>query len=210
MAIVDYGAGNLLSVKRALEYWGCDVEITSSASDIKHANRIILPGVGAFPKAMQNLKRAGLTDTLAEVQLLEIPLLGICLGMQMLFEYSHEFEGSHGLGLLSGEVHPIPALDKEHRPLKLPHIGWQRLCWRETNSMNSVAQPKDYTSEDYFYFVHSFAASPASKEISLATVEYGGHQICAAVSCGSVMGVQFHPEKSGNSGLELLKKFAQD
>jgi len=196
IAIVDYGAGNLFSVKNACDYLGLETITTSDAKDLENADGIILPGVGAFADAMEKLEATGLIPVIKE-QAGKKPLIGICLGMQMLFDYSTEFGKTEGLGLIPGYVDLIDCGD-----LKLPQIGWNQL--KKHNNCPAFADVKD---GDYVYFVHSFAARCDEKYLA-ATTEYGG-TVVAAVANGNVMGTQFHPEKSGAVGLGILRNFGK-
>ncbi len=194
IAIIDYGAGNLFSVKNALDFLKIPNIITSNKEEIQNASGIILPGVGAFPKAMQMLNGTGLTEFLKE-QSTKKPLLGICLGMQMLFETSYEFEKVAGLGLIPGEIKPIPDCG-----LKVPHMGWNNL----EITQNSVLL-QGVKENDHVYFVHSYMAYTDAKYISgVATY---GEKITGVVQNGNVFGTQFHPEKSGEVGLKMLENF---
>lgn len=197
IAIVDYGAGNLFSVKNACDFLALDTVTTADTALLEQADGIILPGVGAFPDAMRSLAATGLIPVLRrEAQ--KKPLLGICLGMQMLFDYSTEFEKTEGLGLIPGHV----ALIDSHG-LKLPQIGWNALtlCRPESPLL------RDAKPGDYVYFVHSFAAV-CDPQYILATTDYGG-SVVALVGHNQVFGAQFHPEKSGDVGLGMLKNFGK-
>lgn len=193
-AIIDYGAGNLFSVKNALDYLGIENKVTKNAEDLRAADRLILPGVGAFPDAMRMLRESGLVEAIKkEVQ--KKPLLGICLGMQMLFEKGYEFEETDGLGLIKGSV---KLMTPENLPI--PHIGWNEL---ELNKPCKLLEK----GGEYVYFVHSYAADCPSENVT-AYCDYG-MKIPALVFNGNVYGAQFHPEKSGEAGLEMLRKFAK-
>ncbi|MBQ8926901.1 MAG: imidazole glycerol phosphate synthase subunit HisH [Oscillospiraceae bacterium] len=195
IAIVDYGAGNIFSVKNALDYLGLDSRLTDSAEEIEAADKVILPGVGAFPAAMEMLHRRGLVEVL-RTQAKQKPLLGICLGMQMLLEKSYEFEVCEGLGLIPGTVERIDAPG-----LIIPHMGWNKL-------ERGVECPllQGLPGEAYVYFVHSYAAKCRDEHLA-AWVGYGG-RIPALVYDGAyVFGAQFHPEKSGEIGLQILRNF---
>ena len=196
IAIIDYGAGNLFSVKNACDFLGLETITTNSAEDLERADGIILPGVGAFPDAMKKLEATGLIPVIKE-QVKKKPLIGICLGMQMLFDYSTEFGKTQGLGLIPGYVDWIKCGD-----LKLPQIGWNELTLH--NDCPIFADAKD---GDYVYFVHSYAAYCEEKYLA-ATTNYGG-TVTAAVANGNVFGTQFHPEKSGSVGLNILKNFGR-
>ena len=193
IAIVDYGAGNLMSVQNTLDFLGCDSRIADTAASIEGAAGVILPGVGAFPDAMDALHASGLTQAVRKAAE-EKPFLGICLGMQMLFERSDEVRPCEGLGLLPGHIARI-----ETR-LKLPQIGWNALDILRPNAMTEGVRQGDYV-----YFVHSFMANPAVEDLAAAT-DYGA-RVPAMVARGNLFGCQFHPEKSGNVGLRMLKNF---
>ena len=198
IAIIDYGAGNLFSVKNALDFLGLENKITNSADDLRRADRLILPGVGAFPDAMRMLGETGLISVIRE-EVQKKPLLGICLGMQMLFEKGYEFGETDGLGLIPGSVKLMhPAGD-----LPVPHIGWNSL------EKNVPCRLLDKCADgEYVYFVHSFMAKP-SDENDLAAVTDYGTRVPAMVARGNLFGCQFHPEKSGEVGLQMLRNFAK-
>ena len=194
--ILDYGMGNLRSVEKALEHVGARASVGADPDEIRAADGLILPGVGAFPRAMERIRATGLDALIAERAAAGTPILGICLGLQLLFERSEELGGAEGLGLLPGDV---TALDAPG--LKVPHIGWAPVRW-EHGSRLAVG----IDSETPFYFVHSFAPRPGVED-TLGTVEYGARFACAAER-DNVFGVQFHPEKSSTAGLRLLANFA--
>lgn len=194
IAIIDYGAGNLFSVKNALDFLGFESKLTSSADDLKAADRLILPGVGAFPDAMRMLSESGLIDVIKE-EVLKKPLLGICLGMQMLFEKGYEFGETDGLGLIEGSV---KLMTPEN--LAIPQIGWNALEFNEPCRLLDNVE-----NGDYVYFVHSFAAECPSEFVA-AYCDYG-MKVPALVQNGNVYGAQFHPEKSGETGLNILRSF---
>jgi glutamine amidotransferase len=195
IAIIDYGAGNIFSVKNALDYLGVESVLTSSKSEIESADALILPGVGAFPWAMKKLAESGLIETVKEQAKLK-PFLGICLGMQLLFEKSFEFEECEGLGLIKGYVDRI-----EEPNLVIPHMGWNKLVYSHDCPLF-----EGLTDDEYVYFVHSYKAFCGNDEL-YAYVEYGS-EVPAVVSDGkTVFGCQFHPEKSGKTGLKILENF---
>lgn len=196
IAIVDYGAGNLMSVHNSLDFLGYENKIAASPEVIEQAAGVILPGVGAFPDAMDALHASGLTDAVLEAAKTK-PFLGICLGMQMLFEESDEVRPCKGLGLLPGRIERI------RTSLKLPQIGWNTLDILRPNAMTEGVQQGDYV-----YFVHSFMAVPAEEGDLAAVTDYGA-RVPAMVARGNLFGCQFHPEKSGKVGLEMLKNFAK-
>lgn len=195
IAIIDYGAGNIFSVKNALDYLGLESQLTSDKDFIKSADEIILPGVGAFPSAMKMLENSGLIDTIkSESQ--KKPFLGICLGMQLIFEKGYEFEECDGLGLIKGDVRKI-----ESENLIIPHMGWNKLEF-----LNPCRLLDGLGNDEYVYFVHSYKAVCSDNDIS-AYCEYGG-KVPALVHDGKyVYGAQFHPEKSGKTGLKILENF---
>lgn len=196
IAIVDYGAGNLMSVQNTLDFLGCDSRIADTAAAIEGAAGVILPGVGAFPDAMDALHASGLTDAVLQAAK-EKPFLGICLGMQMLFEESDEVRPCKGLGVLPGRIERIQT------GLKLPQIGWNALDILRPNAMTAGVQQGDYV-----YFVHSFMAVPAEEGDLAAVTDYGA-RVPAMVARGNLFGCQFHPEKSGKVGLKMLQNFAK-
>lgn len=201
IAIIDYGVGNLFSLKSSLAFVGADTVVTSDPDVIRKADKIILPGVGAFKDASEKLFNSGLSDVIISEAKLGKPLLGICLGMQMLFEKSYEYGESKGLGLLKGEIKPLSdVVDKE---LKIPHIGWNSL------KFNGEKSPlfKYINEGDFVYFVHSYYASGCDESL-IATSEYSC-DITAAVGKNNIYGCQFHPEKSGNVGLNILRAFCE-
>ena len=198
IAIIDYDAGNLKSVEKALAYIGEESVITGEREEILKADKVILPGVGSFGDAMANLKRLGLDDVIREVAANGTPFLGICLGLQLLFESSEETPGVEGLGILKGKVLRIP--DKEG--LKIPHIGWNSL-----KLSNNGRLFQGMTGEPYVYFVHSYYLQAEDPAIVKATTDYNTC-IHASVEQGNVFACQFHPEKSSAVGLQILKNFA--
>ena len=194
IAIIDYGAGNIFSVKNALDYIGLPNILTNKKEDLINADGLILPGVGAFPSAMKMLKETELIDTIKEQAKLK-PFLGICLGMQLIFSKGYEFEECDGLGLIEGTVELM-----EEPNLSIPHIGWNKLeIQNECPLLNGLSE------DEYVYFVHSYKAHCADENIS-AFCEYG-HKVPALVFKGNIYGAQFHPEKSGDVGLQILKNF---
>jgi imidazole glycerol-phosphate synthase subunit HisH len=196
IAILDYGMGNLRSVEKALERVGAEAKITAEPGRAQAADGIILPGVGAFPRAMERVRQGGLDELLAGTIEAGMPVLGICLGMQLLFESSTENEGSDGLGLLGGPVAPLEA-----NGYKVPHIGWSPVRWTHGSPLT-----EGLGEEPPFYFVHSFAPRPAREQDVLGTAAYGQRFACA-VERPPLYGVQFHPEKSSAAGLGLLANF---
>ena len=207
IAIIDYGVGNLLSVKRAFQYCETDVVITSDPKTILNSSRVVLPGVGAFLNGMKALEQKDLISTIHKLVANEVPLLAICLGMQMLLEESEEFGISRGLGIIPGRVVPIPKFSINQQQLKVPHIGWSELEPAFKRSFCQNGYLKNFRESNSVYFVHSFMASPESPTDIFSETIYGGHRIPAIIGRGSVIGCQFHPEKSGKVGIDLIQRF---
>ena len=204
--VIDYGVGNLLSVKRGLEKCGSDVIITSDPKIILNGSRIVLPGVGAFSNAMKTLKNLGLIKVLDEIAKRKIPLLGICLGMQLLMDESDEFGTSKGLGLISGRVVSVPNQTTLGEKQKIPHIGWNSLIASYPKGWNNSLL-RNNVPGDSAYFVHSFMAVPSDSNNLIAECNYGGIKIAAVIGKDQITGCQFHPEKSGEVGLKILRNF---
>jgi glutamine amidotransferase len=207
IAVIDYGVGNLLSVKRAFEYLGAKVKISSDPDVILAATHVVLPGVGAFPNAIKKLETNGLDLVVKEVASSGTALLAICLGMQLLMQESDEFGLTAGLALVPGRVEAIPEFSISGEDLKVPHIGWNALRpesetenWKET-----ILQ--EVNIGDFVYFVHSFMVKPTHSSNILAEALHGGHKIAAVISKDNIVGCQFHPEKSGENGLKILRRF---
>lgn len=201
VAVVDYGVGNLFSLCSSLAAIGAEAVVTDDPAVLAAADRIILPGVGAFGDAADKLRERGLFDVLRDLAAKGKPLMGICLGMQLLFEKGFEYGEHEGLGLIKGEVRPIAEVIPEG--LKIPHIGWNALHF--TGEKSPIFRYLD--EGDFVYFVHSFYGKNDDGSV-IATAEYGAH-LTAAVGRGNVYGCQFHPEKSGNVGLKILKAFCE-
>ncbi|HBB52566.1 MAG TPA: imidazole glycerol phosphate synthase subunit HisH [Legionellales bacterium] len=207
ISIVDYGLGNIFSVSRAFEHFGCQVNLVSHPDEINNVNALVLPGVGAFANGIEGLQKRNLVSAIKDFAYQGKPLLGICLGMQLLFTRSFEFGEHQGLNLIPGDIIPIDAIDANGKALKVPHIGWNRLIkpsletvWENTILQNTQAN-------ESVYFVHSFSAVPANDVNRLADCRYGDFNISAAVSHQNIYGCQFHPEKSGQVGLNIIKGF---
>lgn len=195
IAVIDYGAGNIFSVKNALDHLGFENELVSDCDSIKSADAVILPGVGAFPSAMKMLEQSGLIETIKE-EAAKKPFLGICLGMQLIFEKGYEFEEYSGLGLINGSVRYMDEPD-----LIIPHMGWNKL-----EKLNDCPLLENVGDDEYVYFVHSYKAHCDDKNIA-AYSEYGGCVPALVYDGKYVFGAQFHPEKSGETGLKILKSF---
>lgn len=198
--IIDYGVGNLFSLVCSFEKIGEKAVVTSDPALIGRADRILLPGVGAFCDAAEKLFSSGLVPVLKAQAEKGVPLLGICLGMQLLFEKSNEYGEHNGLGLLKGVIRPLSEIVPAG--LKVPHMGWNALCIRKDHPLL-----KNVATGDCVYFVHSYHACDCEESV-IATAEYGA-DITAAVACGNIMGCQFHPEKSGEAGLGILRAFCE-
>jgi len=196
IAIIDYGMGNLYSVEKALIKLGADASITSDPQIIATADHVVLPGVGAFGDCMRNLEQSGLVPVIHKVIADGVPFLGICLGLQLLFDGSEEDPGVAGLGIFSGMVRKIIAPG-----LKIPHMGWNSIRIERQSPLFEQLQPNPYV-----YFVHSYHAVPNDPELITAVTDYGG-PVTAAVGRGNVQAVQFHPEKSSSVGMQILKGF---
>jgi imidazole glycerol-phosphate synthase subunit HisH len=209
VAVIDYGVGNLLSVRRALEHCGANVSVTSDHEVLLSAPRVILPGVGAFANAMAELHARGLDQVSKEIAARGIPLLGICLGMQMLLDESEEFGITAGLGLVAGRVVPVPTATADGEPHKIPHIGWNSLVPPAERQNWTGSLVDEIRSDEAVYFVHTFMAPPADPRYRIADCLYGGIRIPAVIERDNVYGCQFHPEKSGEVGLKILRAFLE-
>jgi len=207
VAIIDYGVGNLFSVNKAFNRIGVESFITSNPGEILNSTRVVLPGVGAFRNCMLKLAEADLVSVVKDVADSGKPLLGICVGAQLLFDSSEEFGTTTGLGLIKGQVVEIPGGLSKEKVIRVPHIGWNNLKYPR-GATSTVGTILDAIPENSMaYFVHSFMLSPEKSEHRLAEVDYHNINICAAVQSNNVFGAQFHPEKSGEVGLEILKNF---
>lgn len=204
IAIIDYDAGNLKSVYKALKFLGYDAVVTRDAKEIEKADHVILPGVGSFGDAMGRLKEYDLVQVIKDTAASGKPFLGICLGLQLLFEESEETPGVEGLGILPGKIVRIP----DAPDLKVPHIGWNSLDFPQKDRSGYGRLFQGLPEEPYVYFVHSYYLKASEENIVSATTEYGVH-IHASVEKGNVFACQFHPEKSGTVGLSILKNFVQ-
>ena len=201
VAIVDYGVGNLFSLKSSMEAIGAETEVTGDADVLRSAEKIILPGVGAFEDAVRKLRETGLDAVIIEEAAKGKPIMGICLGMQMLLDKSFEYGVHQGLGLINGEVRPIDEVIP--KDLKIPHIGWNAL--KLSGDKHKIF--KYINDGDFVYFVHSYYGAKCENSV-IATAEYGA-DLTAAVAQDNVCGCQFHPEKSGDVGLKILKAFCE-
>jgi imidazole glycerol-phosphate synthase subunit HisH len=209
VVVVDYGIGNVFSVCNALKQIGAEPQLTRDIPTILRAERVILPGVGAFGRAMDALRGFGLDEVLGSYVATGRPFLGICIGMQVLMDSSLEFGAHAGLGFIPGTVERIPSVDKAGNPLRVPHISWSKVKpaagvlseqWQST----PLSGDEDHQE---FYFVHSYHSKPTDDSNLLAVVDHGGNDVTAAITKDNIVGVQFHPERSGLAGLNLLGKF---
>ena len=206
--IVDYGVGNLLSVGRAFEHCGATAALSGDPATIASAERVVLPGVGAFGDCVNALRTKGLDHAVLQHVAKQRPLMGICVGMQMLFDGSEEFGQHRGLGLIPGKVEAIPSADDAGRPLKVPHVGWSPLVMPEAEGASWEGTPlSSLQPGTAVYFVHSYHGQPVDPTHRVADALYGGRRITAAVRRGMVFGTQFHPEKSGPVGLAMVRNF---
>lgn len=210
VTVIDYGVGNLLSVQRGLEHCGAEVVLTSDPNAVLAAKRVVLPGVGAFANAMQALQERNLVSAIQLLAKQGTPLLGICLGMQLLLDESEEFGVTKGLGLIPGRVVPVAQQATNGAPQKIPHIGWSALVLAGGRDDWQDTLLQDNHPSEAAYFVHSFMAVPADPHHRVADCIYGGHRVSAAIAHDHITGCQFHPEKSGEVGLRILRRFCVD
>lgn len=207
ISVIDYGVGNLLSVQRAFDNCGGEVLFASTPEEVLAAEKLVLPGVGAFPNAMDALVNLDLVSAIQDFTLRDKPLLAICLGMQLLLEESEEFEKTKGLGIIEGLVTAIPREDINGVKQKIPHIGWNTLQLSQNQKNWELSILNGLSTSAATYFVHSYVATPKNYENLLAVTSYGGREIPAVITKGNVTGCQFHPEKSGEVGLSILRNF---
>jgi glutamine amidotransferase len=208
VVVVDYGIGNLFSVRRAFEHCGAAVEVSDNRDVILSAPRLVLPGVGAFSDGMRGLAERGLDEVVIAFSRSGKPLLGICLGMQMLATVSEEFGQHKGLNIIPGHVASIPRVDPQGQPYKVPFVGWADLASDNPAAwQNSILQ--DVPTGEAVYLVHSFAVTPDDRKHRLAYCTYNGAEVTAAIRKENAYGVQFHPEKSGKVGLNIISSFAR-
>ncbi len=208
LVIVDYGVGNIRSLTNAFDHIGCDVELTRDPARILAADRLVLPGVGSFPYCMEKLKEYELDTAIKTYVSRGKPMLGICVGMQMLFDFGEEHGGAEGLGIIPGRVIHFSRYAEENQlpvPARLPHIEWNAVNWNQNSDADTLFATTALGG--FYYFVHSFVCVPDHTEHLLASTSYAGIDYCSMAIKGRVCGVQFHPEKSGTLGLSLLKAF---
>lgn len=211
VAIVDYGLGNLFSIQHACLHVGLRPVVTSSGNEISKADAVLLPGVGAFGDAMAALDRLDLIEPIMESAESGKPLVGICLGMQLLMSESYEFGTHKGLGLIEGEVRKLNGENSVSRPLKIPHVGWNRVYRLENGKHGDCADPwgssplRGVENGEYMYFVHSYCVAPEDPSVVLSITRYGDAEFCSSLSRGAVFASQFHPERSGPKGLDVYR-----
>ena len=207
ITIIDYGCGNILNLVRAIKFLGYEVETTHEVKRIINSSHVILPGVGAFGNAMKQLEKYSLQKTIIEYAQLNRPLLGICIGMQILFTLSYEFGVHKGLNLIEGEV--IKISNKNNKEIKIPHVGWNEIYPNNDKKEWKNKILKNNLIGKNFYFVHSFACLTKKSDSTIAVCNYSGISIPAFVATGNIFGCQFHPEKSADNGLAFLKNFCE-
>ena len=204
IAVIDYQLSNMFSIKNALSILGFEVEITSDYSTILSCDGAILPGVGSFPEAIDNIKELNLDNAIKDFIASGKTFVGICLGFQLLFDKSDEIEDTFGLGILSGEVKSFSALNNK---IRIPHVGWNNIKKKQVpnikNNFDPLMKLKD---QEYFYFVHSFYVEPEDNRDIYTTTEYGGHNFCSSILKDNIFACQFHPEKSGKKGIRILSE----
>ena len=205
--VIDYGLGNTFSVINALKMIGSEPILTNDYTKIKNAERVVLPGVGAFGNGMEKLKKHNIIESLSDYISRERPLLGICLGMQLLMDTSYEFGKFNGLGYIQGEVKKINIKDNNLKPIKVPLIGWYKTIVNDSLISNASKLLGESINQKSFYYVHSYSVLPIKKENLLAYVEHANERIVGAICEGNIIGVQFHPERSGKFGLSVIEKF---
>ena len=206
--IINTGSSNILSLKRAVEEFNKNVIVSDDPQTILSAHKIFFPGVGAFKKVMEYIEKKKLNETIERVKEKKIPLFGICLGLQLFFDESEEFGPAKGLSLIKGNVKNLPKNSKKNEKLKVPNMGWFKLdLKKEFKSKTFYKFINSLNEKDFYYFVHSYFVKPNDATSVVATYDFGGHQIPAIVSKDNLIGCQFHPEKSGKKGLELISNF---
>jgi len=198
LSIIDYGAGNIFNLAKAFEQFNCKVKIIKSGKEVEKSDRLVIPGVGSFNDGIKNLKRKKLIESIRNYVEKDRPLLGICLGMQYLMNYSEENGIHKGLGIIDGKV---TLFKRKPINLKIPHMGWNKLIYNKNSFFNDISK------KSYFYFCHSFFVKPKNSKVILAKAKYGENLFCAALMSKNIIGCQFHPERSGREGLKILENF---
>ncbi|MGI9211873.1 MAG: imidazole glycerol phosphate synthase subunit HisH [Methylococcaceae bacterium] len=208
ISILDYGLCNIYNVIRAFEYCGAEVEVIHDSTKICKASKLVIPGVGSFKGCITEIRSQGMDYEIIRYVNMNRPFLGICVGMQMLFDYSQEFGTNSGLGIINGCVIEIPRLTIDGKVQRIPHIGWNELIQTETKSnWNNTVFSGLENSQPSVYFVHSFVCHPSNHSVRLADFLYGGIRMCAAIQHNNIIATQFHPERSGHIGLDILNRF---
>lgn len=207
VTILDYGLGNILNVSRGFSSLTDSYEVTAEPARLREAKRLVVPGVGAFERSISAIRELGFDDLIRDFVDTGRPFLGICVGMQMLFEVSEEFGEHAGLGILKGRVVSVPSQTTEGHQQCVPHIGWNALMSPESGRQWDETLLEGTADDEAMYFVHSFAAEPADEAVRLADCKYGGHRLSAAIQQDNIMATQFHPERSGEKGLMILRRF---
>ena len=204
IAVIDYQLSNMFSIKNALSILGFEVEVTSDYSTILSCDGAILPGVGSFPEAINNIKELNLDDAIKDFIASGKPFVGICLGFQLLFDKSDEIEDTFGLGILSGEVKSFSALNDR---IRVPHVGWNNVKKKQMLNINNNLNPlKKFNDEEYFYFIHSCYVKPMDNNDIYTSTQYGGIDFCSSILKENIFACQFHPEKSGKKGIRILSE----
>jgi len=204
IAVIDYQISNMFSIKNALTVLGFDVEVTSDYSTIMSCDGAILPGVGSFPEAMKHIKELNLEASINDFIASGKPFLGICLGFQLLFDKSNEIEDTFGLGIIPGEVKHMSGLDAE---IRIPHVGWNKVQRKQLPNIKNIFDPlKKINAQEYFYFIHSFYVEPADINDIYTITEYNDYSFCSSILKDNIFACQFHPEKSGRKGAEILSE----
>lgn len=210
VVIIDYGYGNIFSVNQAFKKIGLETVITSNTQTIENAKYLVLPGVGAFHKGMQALQELELHNSIIKAVKKGVPLIGICLGMQMLLDESDEFKVTKGLGLVSGRVEKFPIINDKNNYIKVPQVNWHKITPNKSSKEDwKHTLLKGHKTKDELYFLHSFVAKPSNTEQIIAHYNCNGFQVPAIIARDNIIGCQFHPEKSGDAGLKILKNFTK-
>ena len=208
ITVIDYGMGNLFNVVRTFEALDCNVSVSNNYNEILQADKLLLPGVGAFEDGMTDLKKSNLDNSIKEFSFNERPLMGICLGMQLLMSNSHENGNHDGLNLVEGEVLRFKSPDEKSFNYKIPQIGWNKLLEPQPNTwIDSILEGVSFNP--YMYFLHSYYVSPKDQKVILSETSYGQNTFCSVLQKNQIMGCQFHPERSGEVGLKILKNFLE-
>lgn len=210
IVIIDYQLSNLFSVQHACNFIGLDAKITSNKSELENADGAILPGVGAFGDAMDNLKKLNLIKPIKEFIDKGKPFMGICLGLQLLFSESEEFGSHQGLDIIKGSVKKFPETNNQHQAIKIPQIGWNTIYQKEQTQPWNKSPFKDISNNEFMYFIHSYYASPVDQKVILSLTNYSGIEYCSSIMYKNIFATQFHPEKSGKEGLKIYQNWVKN